>query len=310
MHGTQAGRRLAAPLTAALGALAVCAAALGPAAPAQAAPAWTGTVINEANGPYGQMLVVGSGKYNGFTLYAITSDRRGHYGCTTVVVTVLGHHGTCTGPSDDPNAEWPAITTNGQPVAGSGVDGRLLGSVYRKHVGHQVTYAGHPLYLFDPRPGVVTGEGWDEPSLPPWHGVWWVVSPSGQYQPWAGQLTTTRIGTRTVLAARMQTAIGYKDFPVYTYSNDSRTSSTCYGFCAHAWPPLLTSSLPTVTRGVNSGDVSTIIRQGGVRQVSYDGHPLYLYSHEGIVHTAKGYFAAGNGNGIKRHGGVFELVRL
>lgn len=310
MHGRQAGRRLAAPLTAALGALAIGSAALAPTVPAQAAAAWTGTVINEANGPYGQMLVVGSGRYKGFTLYAITSDRPGHYGCTATAVTVLGHHISCTGPSNDPNAEWPAITTTGAPIAGQGVDSALLRSVYRKDVGHEVTYAGHPLYLFDPKPDIVTGEGWDEPDLPPWHGVWWVVSPSGQYQPWPGQLTTTRIGSHTVLAARMQTAIGYKDFPVYTYSNDRRTSSSCYDFCAHAWPPLLTSSRPTVTKGVNSGDVSTITRKGGVCQVEYDGHPLYLFSHEGIVHTAKGYFATGSGNGIRRDGGVFELVRL
>jgi predicted lipoprotein with Yx(FWY)xxD motif len=310
MHGRHAARRLAAPLTAVFGALALGCFAIAPAVPAQAAPAWTGTVISEANGPYGQMLVVGSGRYKGFTLYAITSDRPGHYGCSTNVITVLGHHGSCTGPSDDQNAEWPAITTTGVPVAGQGVNGALLSSVYRKHVGHQVTYAGHPLYLFDPKPGVVYGEGWDEPDLPPWHGVWWVVSVSGQYQPWAGELTTTRIGKRTVLAARMQTAIGYKDFPVYTYSNDSMTSSACYDFCAHAWPALLTSSQPAVTKGVISSYVSTIIRKGGARQVSYNGQPLYLFSHEGIVHTAKGYFATGSGNGIRRDGGVFELVRV
>jgi predicted lipoprotein with Yx(FWY)xxD motif len=308
MHGRHASGRLAAPLTATLGALALCAAAMGPATPAQAAPAWTGTVISEANGPYGQMLVVGSGRYKGFTLYAITSDRPGHYGCTTQVITVLGHHGTCTGPASDANAEWPAITTKAAPIAGNGVSRRLLGSVYRKHVGRQVTYAGHPLYLFDPKPGDVFGQGWDEPSLPPWFGVWWVVSPSGQFQPWAGELTTVRIGKRTVLAARMQTAIGYKDFPVYTYSKDTVTSSACYNFCAHAWPPMLTSSLPKVTKGIISGDVTTIIRSGGVRQVAYKGHPLYLYSHEGIVHTSKGYFATGNGNGVKSGSGVFELI--
>jgi predicted lipoprotein with Yx(FWY)xxD motif len=309
MHGRHAGGRLAAPLTAALGALALGAAALGAAAPSQAAPAWTGTVITATHGPYGQMLVVGSGRYKGFTLYSITSDRPGHYGCTTNLTTVVGHRISCTGPSNDRSAEWPAITTNGAPVVGSGINPRLLGSVYRKGVGRQVTYAGHPMYLFDPRPGVVTGEGWDEPSLPPWHGVWWVMSPQGQYHAWAGQLTTVRIGKRTVLAARMLTAIGYKDFPVYSYSNDTSATSACYNFCAHAWPPLLTSSRPAITKGVINGFVSTILRRGGTLQVEYGGHPLYLYDHEAIVHTAKGYFATGSGNGIKHDDGVFELVR-
>ncbi|HEV2260274.1 MAG TPA: hypothetical protein VGS06_44780, partial [Streptosporangiaceae bacterium] len=47
--------------------------------------------------------------------------------------------------SNDRNAEWPAITTNGKPVAGPGVSQALLGRVFRKGVGWQVTYAGHPL---------------------------------------------------------------------------------------------------------------------------------------------------------------------
>jgi hypothetical protein len=51
------------------------------------------------------------------------------------------------------------------------VSQRLLGRVKRSF-GEQVTYAGHPLYLFDTMAGAVTGEGWDEPGLPPWHGVW------------------------------------------------------------------------------------------------------------------------------------------
>jgi predicted lipoprotein with Yx(FWY)xxD motif len=309
MHGRHASGRLAAPLTAALGVLALAAATLGAAAPSQAAPAWIGTAITATNGPYGQMLVVGSGRYKGFTLYSITSDRPGHYACTAKVITVLGHRISCTGPSSDPTAEWPAITTNGPPVDGGGINPRLLGSVYRPGIGRQVTYNRRPLYLFDPKPGVVSGEGWDEPSLPPWHGVWWVVAPNGRFQPWAGELTTVRIGTHLVLAARMLTAIGYKDFPVYSYSGDTQTGSICYHFCAHAWPPLLTSSRPATTGGVLPGLVSAITRKDGSRQVEYDGHPLYLYSLEGIVHTAGGYVATGNGNGIKHDGWVFELVR-
>jgi hypothetical protein len=46
----------------------------------------------------------------------------------------------------------PAITTNGKPIAGPGVSRALLGRVYRKGVSWQVTYAGHPLYLFDQGP--------------------------------------------------------------------------------------------------------------------------------------------------------------
>jgi len=164
----------------------------------------SGTKIIVADTPFGPSLAVGSGPYKNYTLYFISSDNPPTYGCTTVVVSLPGAPpgATCTGPSNDKNAEWPAITTNGKPVAGPGVSQALLGRVYRNHVGWQVTYAGHPLYLFDQAPGLVTGEGWFEPGplLPPWHGIWWLTSAGGQPVPWAGTLTTTTSGGKTVLA--------------------------------------------------------------------------------------------------------------
>jgi hypothetical protein len=116
----------------------------------------SGTEIILANTAFGPSLAVGSGKYANFTLYFISSDHGHSYGCTTgATKTPIGPI-TCTGPSNDKNAEWPALTTNGRPVAGPGVQQSLLGRVHRKGVGWQVTYAGHPLYLFDEAPGQVT----------------------------------------------------------------------------------------------------------------------------------------------------------
>jgi predicted lipoprotein with Yx(FWY)xxD motif len=301
------GALVATLAVAALGSTAALAAA--PAATAASAAAKTGTVISAVDGPFGRMLVVGSGKYQGFTLYGITSDYSGHYGCTTTVMSILGHTGSCTGPSNDQNAEWPAITTTGSPVAGPGVNAKLLGSVSRKGVGRQVTYAGHPLYLFDNGPGEVTGEAWDEPSLPPWHGVWNVVSPTGRFQPWAGMLTTTVIGGHEVLAALMETGVGFEPFPVYSYSKDTTGSSACRGACAREWPPVLTSGQPGLSGGLRASRLR-VIRRGGYLQVTYCGHPLYLFSDEGIAPTATGYAATGSGNGIVVNGGRFSLVRV
>ena len=120
----------------------------------------------------------------GFTLYFISSDNAPRsYGCTPgVTKTVVGPI-TCTGPSNDHNAEWPAITTKGRPVAGPGVSARLLGTVFRKGVGTQVTYRGHPLYLFDQMPGQITGEGWFEPGLPPWYGTRGSSTPTASSSP-------------------------------------------------------------------------------------------------------------------------------
>jgi hypothetical protein len=116
--------RLFSLAVAAIGSTAATAAASGATAAPVTTRAGTGTVISAVDGPFGRMLVVGSGKYQGFTLYAITSDYSEHYGCTTKVMSILGHNGSCTGPSNDQNAEWPAITTTGAPVAGPGVSAR------------------------------------------------------------------------------------------------------------------------------------------------------------------------------------------
>ena len=98
----------------------------------------------------------------------------------------------------------------------------LLGMVFRSDLGtNQVTYAGHPLYLFDMSAGQITGEGWDEPGLPPWHGLWYLVSPKGTPVPWAGMLTTAPSADETVLAAQMETVAGWNAFPVYRYTKAS-----------------------------------------------------------------------------------------
>ena len=88
----------------------------------------TGTVITTASTPFGTALVVGSGPYKGYSLYDITSDNAPtSYGCTTTVLHLGGQALSCTGPSNDKNAVWPAITTTGAPVAGPGVHAGLLG---------------------------------------------------------------------------------------------------------------------------------------------------------------------------------------
>ena len=86
----------------------------------------SGTEIILAHTPFGWSLAVGSGPYKNYTLYFISSDNPPSYGCTTVVVSLPGAPpgATCTGPSNDKNAEWPAITTNGKPVAGPASAGR------------------------------------------------------------------------------------------------------------------------------------------------------------------------------------------
>ena len=271
----------------------------------------SGTEIIVADTAFGRSLAVGSGPFKNFTLYYITSDHGRSFGCTTGATKTPVGPITCTGPSNDKNAEWPAITTNGRPVAGPGVSRALLGRVFRKGVGWQVTYAGHPLYLFDEQPGAVTGEGWDEPGLPPWHGVWWLISPRGQPVPWAGTLTTARVGGQTVLAEPYLTGIGWVNFPLYTFSGDLGSYGTsCAGIaaCARAWPVAYTNGSPGYS-GVPGAGVGVTSLPGGLSQITWNGHPLYLFSNEALAPTSNGGAApVGNGNGIKAFGGRFSLV--
>src|ERR1700722_9209449 len=103
-----------------------------------ASGASSGTVISTRVGAYGTMLEVGSGKFAGYTVYLITSDQPPTYGCTTKVISLFGMPIACAGPSADPKAEWPAVTTTGAPVAGPGVSQKLLGTVKRAGIGEQV----------------------------------------------------------------------------------------------------------------------------------------------------------------------------
>lgn len=270
----------------------------------------SGTEIILANTAFGPSLAVGSGKYKNFTLYFISSDHGHSYGCTTGATSTPVGPITCTGPSNDQNAEWPAITTTGKPVAGPGVSQALLGRVFRKGVGWQVTYAGYPLYLFDRQAGAVTGEGYFEPGLPPWHGIWWLMSAGGQPVPWTGTLTKAVIGGKTVLAEPLLTGIGWINFPVYTFSGDSSYGTTCAGnsACARAWPPAYTNGTPG-NSGVPAGSIGTTGLPRGLSQITWNGRPLYLFSNEALMPTSNGGgVAAGNGNGIHAFGGTFSLV--
>lgn len=268
-----------------------------------------GVEISMASGPFGPQLIVGSGPLKGFSVYSITRDTRTTYGCTTAVFHGPGGASfPCTGPETG-HAEWPALTTTAAPVAGPGVTQSMLNSVFRKGVGHQVVYGGHPLYLFDQGPGQTTGEGWDEPSFPPWKGSWWLVNPSGSFQEWSQTLTATKIASgATVLAALMQTGGGFHALPLYSSSADTSNSSACGAPCSRVFEPLLTTGKPGV-EGTANGTIGSITRANGTTQVTYNGHPLYLYSDEGVANVpGRGITATGSGDGKTAGSGTFHLV--
>jgi predicted lipoprotein with Yx(FWY)xxD motif len=124
-------------------------------------PVTGGATVNvtEAEG-FGPILVDGEG----MSLYVFMADTQ--------------DSGTSTCGDDDGCAtEWPPLTTEGDPVAGEGVDATLLGTITRDDGSLQVTYNGWPLYLFeeDAVAGDTNGQGIDE-----FGGLWFLVSPAGE----------------------------------------------------------------------------------------------------------------------------------
>jgi predicted lipoprotein with Yx(FWY)xxD motif len=76
----------------------------------------------------------------GFTIYAFAKDLKNKDVCVKISGCI---------------AIWPPLTTAAKPIAGSGVNASLLGTISYKGNLKQVTYAGHPLYTYssDTSPG-------------------------------------------------------------------------------------------------------------------------------------------------------------
>lgn len=69
-------------------------------------------------------------------------------------------------------------------------------------------------------------------------------------------------------------------FTLYLFTQDESNVSNCTGGCAQTWPPLQPSlvQLELAGEGVTRDLVGTITREGGIRQVTYNGRPLYNFS--------------------------------
>jgi predicted lipoprotein with Yx(FWY)xxD motif len=91
---------------------------------------------------------------------------------------------------------------------------------------------------------------------------------SGQAAP-AALITTKHDKLGTVLA------YGPKRLTVYLFENDKGAAPSCTGACTKVWPPV--TGKPQAGGAAQAAHLGTIARRDGTTQVTYKGHPLYLY---------------------------------
>ena len=147
---------LAIPLTAL--AVAGCGGGGGNATAAQAPPkaaSGQGTEVNVAPTGLGKVLVDSKGQ----TIYLFKKD--------------TGPKSTCFGECD---IDWPAVRANGAATAGDGANASMVATTKRSDGAPQVTYNGHPLYLYegDQEPGDTNGQG-----VTAFGAAWYALTPSG-----------------------------------------------------------------------------------------------------------------------------------
>jgi len=80
---------------------------------------------------------------------------------------------------------------------------------------------------------------------------------------------------------------------IYLFDKETTNRPECYEACAEAWPPVLTRGVPVATAGVRDDALGTTSRPDGTTQVTYAGHPLYYYAHDGknevLCHNVREY---------------------
>jgi predicted lipoprotein with Yx(FWY)xxD motif len=219
--------------------------------------AQSGTLLVAAHPTLGNILTDSEGR----VLYRFTRDS---------VNVSSACYGQCA-------VTWPPLLLeDGNPVAGEGVNGELLGVLTRTDGTRQVMYNGMPLYYYnaDPNPGDANGQLRGN--------VWFIVHPN-----------TTTVGNQGVsVRASRNDALGPfitdKDGrTLYLFTRDTGGTSVCYGGCANTWPPLLVGAADPTLDGIG-GAIGVTMRNDGNRQVTYEGKPLYYYAPDTNVGDTKG----------------------
>ena len=202
----------------------------------------------------------------GFALYTFANDTAGTSNCS----------GACA-------EAFPPFVLHGdggEPILKDGLPGRL-GTISRDGGAVQVTYNDQPLYFHseDKRPGETNGV----------NDVWHLVAPVDAPEPAVEkEIVLNEVDQfGTILTNRAGRTI-------YIFTADEGDQSNCNGGCAETWPPVLLADGETLAAGAGlDGTLSTIEREDGTDQVTYDGNPLYYYFQDFALGEVTGHGIGG-----------------
>jgi predicted lipoprotein with Yx(FWY)xxD motif len=88
---------------------------------------------------------------------------------------------------------------------------------------------------------------------------------------------------------------------LYLFAKDRNGKSLCSGQCASFWPPLLATGKPSVSGAAKASLLGTVKRADGRLQLTYNHHPLYMFSKD----TKKGQTG---GEELKAFGAEWYVV--
>ncbi len=221
------------------------------------------TVTVAENEEFGAFLV----DSEGMSLYLFTNDTENTSNCY-----------------DDCATNWPPLLTEGDPVAGEGVDESLLGTTERDDGSMQVTYNGWSLYYFAPdeSAGDTKGQGVGD--------VWYLLTPEGEGIGMES-MEEESMGTTVAVAENEEygsVLVDSEGMSLYLFTNDPENTSNCYDDCATAWPPLLTEGDPVAGESVDGSLLGTTERDDGSMQVTYNGWPLYYFAQDQAAGDTEG----------------------
>jgi len=131
------------------------------------------------------------------------------------------------------------------------------------------------------------------------------ATPSGAAQTSPGYATATSTSTSASAGAVLIStkhdklgtilAAGPKQLTVYMFEADKGAQSSCTGACTRVWPPVTTNGAAKSGGSAVAADLGTITRSDGAKQVTYKGHPLYMFARDGDKGDAYGQGVNGFG---------------